>query len=80
MARKTPPEVKAARIAYHDALFAFDDVWHATCARAESLGLNTVEAVNAYCAADATLAPLRTEMERAKTAFAEARKASRADR
>ena len=75
MARKTPPEVKAARITYHDALAAFYDAWNTTCVRAESAGLNTVEAANAYCAADAFLAPFRVEMERAKAAFAEARRA-----
>ncbi len=74
MARSTPPAVKAARLAYHDAKWAFFAAWDATCARAEDLGVEGVEAMNAYCAADATCADLQRRMELAKAAFVAARK------
>lgn len=74
MARKTPPAVKAARIKHHDAKWAFFDAWDAACARAEGLD---VEAMNAYCAADADCINLKRLMELAKAEFVAARKAAK---
>jgi hypothetical protein len=75
MARKTPPEVKTARIKHHDAKWAFFDAWDAACASAADLGIVGVEAVNAHCAADAACINLKREMVEAKALFVATRRA-----
>lgn len=75
MARSTPPAVKAARLAYHDAKWAWFDASDRAYLRALDLGIEGPEAMNAYLASDATVADLMRRMESAKAAFVAARKA-----
>lgn len=75
MARSTPPAVKSARLAYHDAKWAFFAASDAAFLRAVDLGIKGPEAMNAYLAADATCADLMRRMDEAKAAFVAARKA-----
>lgn len=77
MARSTPPAVKAARLAYHDAKWAWFDASDRAYLRALDLGIEGVEAMNAHLAADPTCAELHRRMELAKADFVAARKASK---